>query len=189
MWGWPGPAGLAGKAAMGAAETGSARAGGAPEACRCWEHGQGGPGIPQEPEPGSPDSADHAGLLGCQSGFLIPKLRLDGEGGCEEEEDVPGHPGRQGAEDGDQGGQIPTAEPRGRGCSEQLHSAGIQRHQRIHTDERPFRCPDCRKGFKRNSALITHRRIHTGERPYGCPQCGKSFSDRSNLARHQRRHH
>ncbi|NXG25268.1 ZN623 protein, partial [Grallaria varia] len=42
----------------------------------------------------------------------------------------------------------------------------LLRHQRTHTEERPFCCTDCGKGFKQNSTLVRHRRIHTGERPY-----------------------
>ncbi|NXV07708.1 ZN263 protein, partial [Cettia cetti] len=57
-----------------------------------------------------------------------------------------------------------------------------------HTEERPFHCPHCGKGFKQNSNLTRHQHIHTGERPHQCPQCGKSFSRSSHLTQHQQRH-
>ena len=44
-------------------------------------------------------------------------------------------------------------------------------HRRIHTDEKPFVCPDCDKKFKYKSSLNVHRRIHTEGTLYASPGC------------------
>jgi len=67
--------------------------------------------------------------------------------------------------------------------------SSLQRHERTHTNEKPFPCPECSRSFRSKIELDDHHRDkHTNERPFVCETCGKKFAVRRLWASHTRIH-
>ncbi|OUM69315.1 hypothetical protein PIROE2DRAFT_30055, partial [Piromyces sp. E2] len=51
---------------------------------------------------------------------------------------------------------------------------------------RPYVCSTCGAGFVRKHDLNRHEKVHTGVKNYKCPYCDRAFSRNDALSRHLR---
>ena len=58
----------------------------------------------------------------------------------------------------------------------------------VHSEERPYQCTHCGRGFRRRDTLDTHIRTHTDERPYSCRICSRAFRQKGDCSKHEKTH-
>lgn len=66
-------------------------------------------------------------------------------------------------------------------------SQTLKKHERNHRGERPYRCLECRKGFKRLAHLICHKIVH--QKRIQCTVCRKILPNVGELIQHRTSHH
>ncbi|KAM4600362.1 uncharacterized protein ACJ7VT_020300 [Polymixia lowei] len=65
-------------------------------------------------------------------------------------------------------------------------SFSLKKHEHNHKGERPYRCLECGKGFKRHAHLITHKMVH--QRRIQCTVCRKILPTIGELIQHRKSH-
>lgn len=69
------------------------------------------------------------------------------------------------------------------------HSGNLLVHQRVHSNERPYKCKFCNCRFKQLCHVNNHERLHSGETPWQCSLCGKQFHQKGNFDHHISKQH
>ena len=69
-----------------------------------------------------------------------------------------------------------------------VQNDNLRVHERIHIREKPFKCHHCDKTFVHNDDLRVHERLHTGEKPFKCHHCDEKFDQKDKLREHAKIH-
>ena len=56
---------------------------------------------------------------------------------------------------------------------------------KIKIHDKKFQCNYCLKTFGQNAGLVRHVRTHTGEKPYPCATCDRRFASKDDLRYHE----
>ncbi|KAJ7317177.1 hypothetical protein JRQ81_003339 [Phrynocephalus forsythii] len=63
-------------------------------------------------------------------------------------------------------------------------------HQRMHTGDMTYPCPDCEKSYAEERYLVRHlMAVHSGAHLFKCPDCGRGFMKEKELVMHQSLNH
>ena len=69
-----------------------------------------------------------------------------------------------------------------------VEKSELNKHIRIHSLEKPFKCEQCHFAGTRKSDLSLHMRTHSGDKSYKCNQCEYASRQSSHLKTHMMTH-
>lgn len=65
----------------------------------------------------------------------------------------------------------------------------LKRHVNVvHLKKKKFYCEQCERFFASGQNLNEHMNIHSDSKPFACPECNKKFRQMSVLTVHRRNH-
>lgn len=70
-----------------------------------------------------------------------------------------------------------------------VKKGAVIKHMKVHSDNKPYKCSVCNRGFRTQASLVNHENIHTGTKPYHCNACNCKFTTAGEIVRHIRYRH